>query len=142
MELNTKQKGNATEINCLAAFVSRGINVSIPYGDSARYDFIIDVNNKLYKIQCKTAGAVSEGVYSFPCRSCKTRASGNSRRSYTKDEIDFFCTYIDQKCYLVPISETAARSKTLRFIPTNNGQEQHITYAESYELDIQLQKLM
>ena len=137
--LNTKQKGNATEAYCLAEFISRGINVSIPYGDSARYDFIIDINNQLYRILCKTATEEQEGVYKFSCRSCKTRASGNSQRSYTKEEIDFFCTYINNKCYLIPISETCSHSKTLRFIPAGNGQK--VTYADEYELDKQIKKL-
>lgn len=139
-ELNTKQKGNSTEAYCLAAFVSRGINVSIPYGDCARYDFVIDINNNLYRVQCKTSNEIQQGVYQFSCRSCKTRASGNLRRSYTDEEIDYFCTYIEGKCYLIPISEASTNSKTLRFVPTNNGQK--VTYATEYELDKQLSKLV
>ena len=138
-ELNTKQKGNATEVRCLAEFIARGINVSIPYGDCARYDFIIDYNNKLYRIQCKTATKEKEGVYKFSCRSCKTRATGNLTRSYNKEEIDFFCTYIENKCYLIPISEASTNSKTLRFVPTLNGTK--TTFAEVYELDRQLLRL-
>lgn len=139
LELTTKQKGNLTEVQCLAEFISKGLDVSIPYGDCARYDFIIDINNKLYRIQCKTATQLSEGVYTISCRSCKTRASGNSRRSYTEDEIDFFGTYINGKCYLIPVNETSSHSKTLRFVPTGNGQS--VTYAFDYELEKQINKL-
>lgn len=55
MILNSKQKGNLTELQCLAAFGQYGYTISIPYGDCARYDFIVDINNKLYRIQCKTS---------------------------------------------------------------------------------------
>jgi hypothetical protein len=50
MELTTKQKGNLTELQCLSAFCALGCNVSIPYGDNSKYDFIADVNGKLLKI--------------------------------------------------------------------------------------------
>lgn len=139
IELNTKQKGNLTEINCISEFIARGINVSIPYGDCARYDFIIDIDNKLYKIQCKTANEESQGVYKFSCRSCHTRATGNSRRTYNESEIDFFCTYINNQCYLIPIAEASSNNKTLRFVPTKNLQ--NVTYATAYELDKQIAKL-
>jgi hypothetical protein len=39
--LNSKQKGNLTELLCLAAFTELGYTVSIPYGDCAKYDFIV-----------------------------------------------------------------------------------------------------
>ena len=32
-----------------------GYNVLTPYGDCERYDFVVDVNNKFYRIQVKTA---------------------------------------------------------------------------------------
>ena len=53
--LNSKQKGNITEVECMLAFLKLGYNVLTPYGDCERYDFVVDINNKLYKIQAKTA---------------------------------------------------------------------------------------
>ena len=48
--LDSKFKGNLTELLCLAAFTELGYQISIPYGDHARYDFIADINNNLYRI--------------------------------------------------------------------------------------------
>jgi hypothetical protein len=42
----TKVKGNITELMCIAGFTELGYQVSIPYGDSAKYDFVVDVNGK------------------------------------------------------------------------------------------------
>jgi hypothetical protein len=42
----TKVKGNITELMCMAGFIKLGYQVSIPYGDSAKYDFVVDVNGK------------------------------------------------------------------------------------------------
>ena len=47
----SKEKGNIGEAIILAEFVKRGIQVSIPYGDCARYDLIAEFNGKLNKIQ-------------------------------------------------------------------------------------------
>ena len=119
--LSSKQKGNLTELQCLAAFTELGYIVSIPYGDCARYDFIVDINNILYRIQCKTSSKQDEGVYEFSCRSTAANHSRAATRSYSEEEIDFFATIIENKCYLIPICETGDRRKTLRFIPPKNG---------------------
>jgi hypothetical protein len=48
--LDCNYQGNLTELLCLASFTELGYQVSIPYGDHARYDFIVDINNHLYRI--------------------------------------------------------------------------------------------
>ena len=61
--MNSKMVGNLTEINCLKAFTELGYGVSIPFGDCLRYDLVVDIKNKLYKIQCKTASRGLGDVY-------------------------------------------------------------------------------
>ena len=48
--MNTKDKGNIGEAVILAEFMKKGISVSIPFGDNARYDLIAEFNGKLNKI--------------------------------------------------------------------------------------------
>lgn len=139
--LNSKQKGNLTELLCLAAFTELGYTVSIPYGDCARYDFIVDINNKLYKIQCKTANEVEDGVFRFSTRSTQVGTSSINTRTYSKDEIDFFATIINKKCCLIPVEEASSRGKTLRINPPKNGQKVGINFVKDYELVSQLEKL-
>lgn len=141
MELNSKQKGILTETQCLAEFSKLGLTVSIPYGDSARYDFILDYNNKLYRIQCKTSNEIGDGVYIFSCRSTTGNTSTVKRRSYDETQIDFFATIVENECYLIPVQETGSVSKTLRFKPVKTGQVKGITYAQDYALKIQLGKI-
>lgn len=52
-KLNTKKIGNLTELQCITRLYELGCSVSIPFGDSDKYDLIIDINDKLYKIQIK-----------------------------------------------------------------------------------------
>lgn len=52
----TKQQqiGNKSELAVLSRFVSEGYTVSLPYGGTARYDFIAESEyGKLYKVQVK-----------------------------------------------------------------------------------------
>jgi len=143
MELNTKQKGNLTELECITAFYKLGYCVSIPYGENSRYDFIADINGHLIKVQAKTASLKNKNpdAIEFSCRSTRVNASGNFSRRYTEDEIDFFVTYWENQCYLVPVKECSV-SKTLRFKPPKNGQTSGISFAKDYELLKQIEKIL
>ena len=140
IELNPKQKGNLTELNCLTAFYELGYHCSIPYGEDCRYDLIADIDGKLIRVQCKTSREVEQGVIEFPCRSCRSNTHSNLRRRYSADEVDYFATFWDGKCYLVPISECSV-AKRLRFTPPKNGQKVGVSYAKDYEIQGQLEKL-
>lgn len=141
MELSSKQKGNLTELQCITAFYELGYAVSIPYGENSRYDFIADVDGKLLKIQVKTSSVKDDGsVIEFSCRSTRVNSQGPISRTYTKEEIDYFCTYYQNQCYLIPIEE-CSKSKKLRFEPPKSGQKVGINFASDYELEKQLDKI-
>lgn len=139
--LNSKQIGISTELQCLAACGKLGIQVLIPYGDYARYDFVIDVNNKFYRVQCKTSSKRDEGVYEFSCRSTAANYSRAATRSYTEEEIDFYATMIEDECYLIPITECGVRSKTLRFVEPKTNNQAGVSMAIKYKLETQVAKL-
>lgn len=140
MELTSKQKGNLTELQCLTAFYEQGCHVSIPFGENSRYDMIADVNGKLIKVQVKTSSVKNNdfNAIEFSCRSSYTNSTGVKNVRYNADEIDYFATYWEGKCYLIPISECSV-TKTLRFAPTKSGQRVGISFAEDYELSKQLE---
>lgn len=106
--LNSKQKGNVTEMECMLAFLKLGYNVLTPYGDCERYDFVVDINGKLFKIQAKTSVSnEDEGYIQFKCANKTTRNGEFVRHRYTKEEIDYFITSYAGQCYLVPVEETS-----------------------------------
>lgn len=134
MELTSKEKGNLTELRCLTAFYELGHKVSIPYGENCRYDFILDVNGHLLKIQCKTSRSVSDECFKFACRSTHaSSSSGVKYENYSKEQIDYFSTFYNGKCYLVPVEECGVE-KNLRLCYPKNGQKKGISLAEDYEL--------
>lgn len=127
--------GNITEISCMLECIKLGYNVSIPYGDCERYDFIVDINNHLYRVQVKTANDshIEDGYITFRCSNSTTKEGKNHQHVYTSNEIDFFATFYDGKCYLVPVGHCTS-SKSLRFTPPKNGQMEGISFAKDYEL--------
>ena len=134
-DLTTKQKGNATELECILAIVKGGYKVSIPFGEDCRYDLIADINNHLCRIQCKTARALqnSEG-FTFKTKSVVITTHGAKESKYSKNEIDFFATVYEGQCYLVPVEE-CGKAKSLRFKYPANGQKKGISLAANYTLE-------
>ena len=96
---------------------------------------MLDVNNKLYKIQVKTARIKSEGVYVISTKSTSMNRSGNKIKHYTKDDIDYFATFIKNQCYLIPFNLCGKRSQRLRLLPTKNGQVKGILFAKDFKLE-------
>lgn len=143
--MEPKQKGNLTELKCIAAFYELGYSVSIPYGENSRYDFIADINGKLIRVQIKTSHQVTKGdnsSYIFSCRSSRSSRTHCINKKYTSSEIDYFSTFILGKCYLIPISECST-AKTLRFSKPKNGKKREsYNLASDYELEKQINKLL
>ena len=119
--------------------MQEGCSISIPYGDNSKYDFIADVDGKLLKIQVKTSSEKDQNAIVFSCRSTHVNCKGVINERYKENEIDFFATYWNNQCYLVPLKECSVQ-KTLRFAHPTSGQEKGITYAFDYELSKQLKK--
>ena len=62
--------GRTTEIECQLAFTKLNIVISQPITPDSRYDYIVDINNKLYRIQCKTSILdTDEQSITFRCES-------------------------------------------------------------------------
>ena len=53
--MDSKFKGNITELEVLTYMTKLGYQISIPFGDRERYDQIWDIHGKLLKVQVKTA---------------------------------------------------------------------------------------
>ena len=109
---NTNFIGNTTELDVLAYISRLHYYVSIPFGGNARYDQIWDINGKLIKVQVKTARWKTSEQKAIIFK-CKSTSNGKDHK-YTKDEIDFFATYWENQCYLIPV-ECCSTEKTLWF---------------------------
>lgn len=115
--MNVNIKGKVSELEILTLITKLGYSVSIPFGDKDKYDQIWDINGKLIKVQIKTSRWKNEsktGII-FNCYS----VSNKKKHNYTKEEIDYFATFWEGKCYLVPVEECSSE-KTLWFEEKTN----------------------
>lgn len=129
---STLLKGKITELKCELWFLERGYLVSIPEVPY-QYDFLVDVNGKIIKIQVKTS-SVDEEKTGITFRVCSITHNNNgyARRNYSENDVDYFMTYYEEKCYLIPFSDCGVKEKKLRLIPPKNGQVKGISFAEDY----------
>ena len=146
MTRNTKEIGNLTELQCITGLYELGCDISIPFGNSQKYDLIMDYKGKLYKVQVKHAqdqfsdsGELTH--FTFKTRWQGHNANGYTQTSYTKDDIDFFATYHKGKIYLIPVEECSGATKTIRYVPPKSGQRKGINFAQDYLAEEVLKKL-
>lgn len=131
--------GNTNELKCILAFMQLGYHCSIPYGNEARYDFIVDLNGKLLRIQCKNShnptsrGEIKTDCITFSTVSATINTKETIKKAYTSEEIDYFATSFNDKVYVIPVEECSQGTKTLRFSPPNNGNLNYC-HAEDYEI--------
>lgn len=132
--MNTKYLGNLTELQCITRFYELGYPVSIPYGDSEKYDMIVDINGQLYRLQCKHAnphmnddGLVDYLTIKTTWQSGYTKNSQYKRNQYSKEDCDYFVTHYEGKNYLIPV-EQCSNEKNLRIVKPKNGQVKGITF--------------
>ena len=107
--MNTQEKGEIAVAKVIVRAAEKMITVSIPMKES-RYDLVLDVNNKLYRVQvkygngkargkCGSKDTVVVGACSYPGR------KSNKAKHYTDSEIDAFLVYlprIDEVCWFEP----------------------------------------
>lgn len=131
---NTQVKGAITEQKCFLRCLEMGYQVSKPLFDNARYDFILDIGEKLLKIQVKTSRWKDEEhtAFVFSCYSQHSTGNGNKVMKYTNKEIDFFMTERDGHFYLYPAPENGLKEKTLRTCPTKSGQVKGFDFAKDF----------
>jgi hypothetical protein len=129
IENTRKHRGEVAESVFLTKAVTMGFGVAKPWGDSERYDFILDSGGKLWRVQVKSAyRSTEEGGYSV-------HACGNeNRKPYTPDEIDVIVAYIvpEDVWYVIPI-HAFATIHGMKFFPgSRRRRSRHEIYREAW----------
>jgi hypothetical protein len=133
---NTKRIGERSEAAFLHQAIQRCFAVSKPWGDSERYDFILDnrpqPNIQLSRIQVKCTASLRAGAY-------ETRATytyGNQHYVYTKRDIDFIAAHVVplDLWYIIPV-EVCTPQPMLRFYPHRTAKTMRLEeYREAWHL--------
>ena len=111
-----KRRGEAAEAAFLARATHLGFSVCLPWGDSDRYDSVVELDRGFLRVQVKSATRYAETRY-------RVKTTGANGQVYTSAEIDFFVAYIvpENLWYVIPIPAIAHR-KGVRFYPHTRRQ--------------------
>ena len=127
---NTILKGKITQQKVLTYFMELGLIISTPEVP-CQYDFLLDIGHKILKLQVKTSREV-DGGFEFNTSSVTHNSKGYTKRIYSDNMVDYFCTYYNNECYLIPFAQCGSKAKKLRLEPTKSGQIKNICFAKDY----------
>lgn len=133
---NPSRKGDETEAVVLGRLMNHGVSISVPFGDSDRYDLIADDGTRLYRVQCKTGSWVN-GSVRFNLYTSTVNAEGRVDSDYTAEEIDTYAVHSAEtdEVYWVPIEETGKGEMRLRVDdPHPKAPRSKINWADDYRL--------
>jgi hypothetical protein len=131
--LNTKRTGELAEAAFLHKAVGLGFRVTKPWGDSERYDFVLDSGTRLWRVQIKCTAAERAGGYHIqPIHF----VYGKNKVVYTRDEIDVLAAHVVplDVWYVVPVKALAAGT-SLRLYPNDGCKAARFEkYREAWDL--------
>jgi hypothetical protein len=112
---NPKRSGELAEAAFLLKAQSLGFRVLRPWGDSERYDFVLDSGGRLWRVQLKSTSVIHARGYEVQPT---YGVYGKGKSAYTADDIDILVVWIASLgvWYVLPI-EVVAMEKNLRFYP-------------------------
>jgi len=129
---NTKVTGERSEANFLSKAAARDFGIAKPWGDSRRYDFILDNGERLHRIQVKCTESIRARAYETRA----TYTTGKGRAVYTKKDIDFIAAHVVPLdiWYIIPV-EVCTPAPMLRFYPHRKAKKMRLEpYREAWHL--------
>lgn len=116
---NTKLIGDISELMVQTELLKLGYNVLVPVGDRLPYDLCLDINNKLIRIQVRTAYFESRSnKYAGNVKTTKTNRKVYKTVMPKIEDTDFF-VYVIQPLnifYIFPTGEAIKRG-SINFFP-------------------------
>lgn len=111
--MNTKSKGDIAVGNAIRYYITSGYEVSLPIGDKREYDFIVEKDGLLSKVQVKYAGLYKDS------NSCKVglRITGgnqsfNYSKKYSNNSFDILFVYTQKgDSYSIPWKDITSRNE-------------------------------
>jgi len=121
-----KARGEWAELRFMARAAEHGLCVAKPWGDSARFDFIIECHGRFLRIQVKCTKYRRGASYK-----CNLTSNGVA---YAADALDFIAAYVipADTWYIVPIAAVGAQAHLL-LAPHRKGSK-YDRYKEAWNL--------
>jgi hypothetical protein len=110
-ERTTKRRGEISELAFALAAARHGFGIARPYGDSERYDIILDPSRldlsharpRLIRVQVKSTAHMLHGMHQV---AIKRTIKGGGYAAYKLTEIDFIAAYIipEDSWFIFPLA--------------------------------------
>ena len=129
-------KGNVAELAIAAEAASLGLTVLKPLTEHERFDLVLGIAGRFYRIQCKAASRKGDVIAVRLKSSYHSPTRGYVTATYTAAEVDLIAVHCTDsgRCYLLPIGLVAGRGMLhLRLTPARNNQRAALNFAAEYE---------
>jgi hypothetical protein len=122
-----KQRGEWVELLFMTQAAKRGLLVSKPWGDSARYDVGVEQDGRFKRVQVK--GTDCRVGASYHCI-----LTARKRNAYTAKQIDYFAIYLlsDDVWFIFPAKRLAGKCSVM--IGVQREETPHRRYKEAWNL--------
>lgn len=113
--INSKKQGDAGLGVAIGWFAINGVTISLPLTDSQDYDLIVDINDKLGRVQVKTTTFKKGDFYRVNLRVCGGNRSGQTIKHFDKTKVEhlFVYTKTGDKYFIPSQSITSTNQLTL-----------------------------
>jgi len=127
-----KRRGEWVELQFMARAAAHGLVVSKPWGDTARYDFVVESDGKFHRVQVKSTMAPHGKGYL-----CNAHTMGPDNRTvlrYDRSQIDFFAFFVvpEDLWYIVPVEASERRRSAI--LNPRNTKNRYWRYLEAWHL--------
>ena len=133
--MNHTQIGDITEYRFALYCMEHNIPISKPMNNNLSYDFIIEINDKLLKIQVKTGyDSKSQNSFMFNTRSTSKNYNEVVMKGY-EGKIDGFITQyplIKNKFFYIPIEKASKGCMTMYF---GDSPKSNQNWCKDYDFD-------
>jgi uncharacterized protein YneR len=132
--VHCKRRGEWAELQFMAKASQQGYRVFRPWGDSARYDVVVETRGRFIRVQVKSTTCQrfqgSQGFYV-----CNARPS-TSRKVYRRGEFDFLAIYVipEDLWYILPAKLIVGGKRSSVHIFTTSPKSRYLPYKEAWDL--------
>ena len=128
---NCKRRGEWSELQFMARAANEGLRLAKPWGDSSRYDVIVESDGQFVRVQVKsTANRQPNGAYV-----CGVHPSPGSEL-YKRGDFDFLAAYVipENVWFIIPACVIVRRKKTSITLLAGAVGSEWAAYEEAWNL--------
>lgn len=110
--MNTKERGDVAIGHAIAFYLQNGYEVCLPIGDKRRYDFLVEKEGEIRRVQVKYAGLSNRNKCVAGLRITGGNQSFNYAKKYRDNDFDILFVYTERdEKYAIPWKKISCRNE-------------------------------